>query len=343
MAGLDAHRRPPQAFQSLYKKYQAVPVQEIKDDGSIIEPASNPHTTQLHEHADVNEPKQGPGPKHVLELESTPGLQLVPKLLSPDEQVELVSMLLHRDLASPLHNTNIHKHYHVPYSLTISAAAQLSHSTGGMPSFFNLPNDARECFLPHDPTLHRPLTTTQFLNHKLRWVTLGGQYDWTAKAYPPSPPPAFPADVGALVRRACPQMRPEAAIVNVYLPGNRLALHRDVSEASAAPLVSISLGCDALFVAGLGRAAADTDSDADADGADGTAVVRVRSGDAIVMSRSARYAWHGVPRVLPGTCPAYLADWPAEERAAEAEGQFEAWRGWMANKRINLNVRQMFD
>lgn len=66
-------------------------------------------------------------------------------------------------------------------------------------------------------------------------------------------------------------------------------------------------------------------------------LLRIRSGDAIYMTQEARYAWHGVPKVLKGTCPDYLQDWPAED------GKYEEWRGWMANKRINLNVRQMRD
>lgn len=66
-------------------------------------------------------------------------------------------------------------------------------------------------------------------------------------------------------------------------------------------------------------------------------LLRLRSGDAIYMSEEARYAWHGVPKVLKGTCPDYLEDWPAED------SKYEEWRGWMKNKRINLNVRQMRD
>ncbi|KAG7147497.1 Alpha-ketoglutarate-dependent dioxygenase abh1 like protein [Verticillium longisporum] len=64
-------------------------------------------------------------------------------------------------------------------------------------------------------------------------------------------------------------------------------------------------------------------------------LLRLRSGDAIYMTQEARFAWHGVPKVLKGTCPEWLQDWPAEE------GKYEGWKGWMKNKRINLNVRQM--
>ncbi|KAM5357802.1 hypothetical protein ACJZ2D_015892 [Fusarium nematophilum] len=57
-----------------------------------------------------------------------------------------------------------------------------------------------------------------------------------------------------------------------------------------------------------------------------------------LISLSFGSAWHGVPKVLKETCPSYLEDWPARD-----DGEFDKWRGWMKNKRINLNVRQMKD
>lgn len=74
-------------------------------------------------------------------------------------------------------------------------------------------------------------------------------------------------------------------------------------------------------------------------------LLRIRSGDAIYMTQESRYAWHGVPKVLKGTCPDYLENWPAEHDGSEdGEGsKYVEWAGWMKNKRINLNVRQMRD
>lgn len=126
-------------------------------------------------------------------------------------------------------------------------------------------------------------------------------------------------------------MQAQAAIVNLYSPGDTLSLHRDVSEESDAGLVSVSLGCECLFVVGLGERE---------DGGDNL-VVRLRSGDAVFMSKETRFAWHGVPKIIRNTCPEYLEDWPAGEEG-EGEG-FKEWRGWMRGKRVNLNVRQMFD
>jgi hypothetical protein len=74
--------------------------------------------------------------------------------------------------------------------------------------------------------------------------------------------------------------------------------------------------------------------------------LRLRSGDVVYMSGKSRFAWHGVPKVIPGTCPEWMQEWPAGDRDVDVDcssGEFEAWRGWMASKRINLNVRQMWE
>jgi len=52
----------------------------------------------------------------------------------------------------------------------------------------------------------------------------------------------------------------------------------------------------------------------------------------------ARFAWHGVPKIFSDTCPGYLASWPND---GGLDVSLSPWDGWMKNKRINLNVRQM--
>lgn len=252
------------------------------------------------------------------------GLFVYPSLLPPNVQLALLDKLLHRDLADPRHRTNVHLHYHIPRPSDYgqkSTESYFHHSAGS------------SSFKPLDPGLHRPMTIEQFLEKKLRWVTLGGQYDWTRKRYPSDDPPQFPSDLKALVEDIFP-MKAEAAIVNLYSPGHTLSLHRDVSEECDRPLVSISLGCDAFFVVGL--------DDHDSTGQSRTAVLRLRSGDALLMSGKSRYAWHGVPKVLEGTCPTWMQNWPATTES-EIEGPYQRWKGWMSRKRINLNVRQMFN
>lgn len=176
----------------------------------------------------------------------------------------------------------------------------------------------------------------------MRWTTLGGQYDWTFKRYPSTAPPPFPSDIKNLLESLWTSTRAEAAIVNLYSPGDTLSVHRDVAETSGTGLVSVSLGCDAVFVIGV--------SSSEDEGEDGKGeqivTLRLRSGSAVYMSGSSRFAWHGVPQIVKGTCPEYLGDWPAgteDSGYEDGEGGFEEWRGWMKGKRVNLNVRQMWD
>lgn len=255
------------------------------------------------------------------------GLIIIPSLLPPKVQLSLLDKLLHRDLSHPSHKTNLHLHYNVVYPQATSE--------GRDSSFFS--TDALHLIQePKEQAVHRPLPMTSCLTRKIRWVTLGGQYDWTEKVYPSTPPPAFPRDVAGLVQGLFPAMKAQAAIVNLYTPGDTLSLHRDVSEECDRPLVSISLGCDGLFIAGLESPESSKPAS--------SLVMRLRSGDAVVMSGPARYAWHGVPQILTGTCPEWMQDWPAKARGGDESSEtFEHWRGWMAKKRINLNVRQMWD
>lgn len=239
----------------------------------------------------------------------------------------MLERLLHDNLSNPRHQTNLHLHYEVPYPNLTDGKA-----TNSSASFFSLSPNSTVKFEPKDLLVHKPLSISQVMQRKLRWITLGGQYDWTNKVYPQEKPPAFPADLAALLEGIFPDMKAEAAIVNVYSPGDTLSLHRDVSEECDKGLVSISLGCDCIFLVGLENQVQDGSGRPPST----CIAIRLRSGDAIYMSKDSRYAWHGVPKILAGTCPSYLEDWPA------GSDQFEDWQGWMQNKRINLNVRQMF-
>ena len=167
-------------------------------------------------------------------------------------------------------------------------------------------------------------------------MTLGGQYDWTEKKYPAEKPPAFPGDIADFVRHLFPNIQPEAAILNVYTPGDQLSVHRDVSEECDNELVSISFGCDGIFIIGLESEKCEEPK---------CVVVRLHSGDAVVMNGPARFAWHGVPQVIQNSCPVSLGDWPAvahdESKPRDGKHPYEDWRGWLSNKRVNLNIRQM--
>ncbi|QVM07306.1 hypothetical protein D8B26_002007 [Coccidioides posadasii str. Silveira] len=266
-------------------------------------------------------------------IRQVPGLRILPSLLPPAVQTELLSRLLHRDLSDERHQTNLHLHYDVSYPSASSDANGASALKGTQQeacwstnsSFFR--DNPTRTFSPKDATVHRPLSIQAALNSKLRWITLGGQYNWTTKEYPPGPPPAFPSDIGTLLHSIFPETTAEAAIVNLYSPGDTLNPHRDVSEECDTGLISISLGCHALFLVGHGNG-------------DSCAVIRLRSGDAVYMTSASRFAWHAVPKIIPSTCPDWLKTWPGGGDVPDEDSQ--RWWGWMAGKRVNLNVRQMF-
>jgi DNA alkylation damage repair protein AlkB len=248
------------------------------------------------------------------------GLLFFPSLLPPEVQMALLDKLLHRDLSNPEHLTNVHLFHDVIYPETEPGPCVTENIADT--SFFAM--DPSTTFDPKDCAIHKKMTVAQVLKRKLRWMTLGGQYDWTAKSYPDEQPPPFPSDVAGLLRACFPDVDAQAAIVNLYTPGDTLSVHRDVSEECDRGLISVSIGCDALFVV--------ANEDASI-----IETIRLRSGDTVLMSGPSRYLWHAVPKVLPHTCPAQIADWPATSN----QSAFASWKGWMQTKRINLNVRQM--
>jgi len=85
---------------------------------------------------------------------------------------------------------------------------------------------------------------------------------------------------------------PDAALVNFYDAGAgaTMGLHQDKDERGDAPVVSLSLGDRCVFRFGnperRGRPWTD---------------VELASGDLFVFGGPSRFAYHGVPKVLPGT------------------------------------------
>ncbi len=83
---------------------------------------------------------------------------------------------------------------------------------------------------------------------------------------------------------------PDVALVNWYGPGARMGMHADREEPSAAPVVSLSLGDSCVFRFGTAESRGRPWSD-----------VELESGDLFVFGGPARRAFHGVPKVRPGT------------------------------------------
>ena len=94
-----------------------------------------------------------------------------------------------------------------------------------------------------------------------------------------------------------------------------MTAHQDKSEINTvAPLVSISIGLDAVFLFGT-----ETREDK-------PLALYLQSGDVVIMSGPARKCFHGVPRVVADTLSPEWQDDPIYTS--------------MRHTRINLNVRQ---
>nr|WP_120490976.1 alpha-ketoglutarate-dependent dioxygenase AlkB [Corynebacterium lactis] len=92
--------------------------------------------------------------------------------------------------------------------------------------------------------------------------------------------------------RSAASFSPDMALVNYYPPGATMGLHQDLNEASPAPIVSLSIGDEALFRIGSTENRNKPWDD-----------VTLASGDVIVFGGPKRLAFHGVPKTRPGTLP----------------------------------------
>lgn len=126
---------------------------------------------------------------------------------------------------------------------------------------------------------------------RLGWVTDRRGYRYQAHHPSGTPWPDIPDAVLAIWRDLTGLARiPDCCLVNWYGEGARMGLHQDRDEGDFSfPVLSISLGDEALFrVGGTDRAA-------------GTESVWLKSGDVVLMGGTARLAWHGIDRVRHGS------------------------------------------
>jgi alkylated DNA repair protein alkB homolog 1 len=195
---------------------------------------------------------------------------------------------------------------------------------------------------------HKPLNMTQFLVKKLRWLTLGSQYDWTTRSYDKEKAMPFPADIARLVKGLFKSaFEPESGVVLIYGSKDYMPVHRDVSEECERGLASFSLGCDGLFILSREKDRQDhagEEGELDEDREMDMLVLRVRSGDCVWMGGETRWCWHAMPKVMAGTCPEWLEDWPVmKDGGAKGTKEFEKWKGFMKGKRVNISCRQVWD
>ena len=140
-----------------------------------------------------------------------------------------------------------------------------------------------------------PLSAAMTNCGALGWVTDRGGYRYQATDPESGEPwPAMPEAFLRLARVAAeaggfPGFVPDACLINRYIPGSRLTMHQDKDEADLhAPIVSVSLGIDAVFVlGGFERAEPGTR-------------VPLSHGDVVVWGGPDRMRFHGVRPLVGG-------------------------------------------
>lgn len=123
----------------------------------------------------------------------------------------------------------------------------------------------------------------------LGWTTDRHGYRYTTVDPDTGQPwPAMPEAFARLAHEAAAAagfdgFKPDACLINRYLPGSRLSLHQDRDEQDyEAPIVSVSLGMRAVFLFG-GHSRTDP-----------TAKVPLHHGDVVVWGGADRLRYHGV-------------------------------------------------
>ena len=123
------------------------------------------------------------------------------------------------------------------------------------------------------------------------WVSDRRGYRYEARHPDGMAWPSIPPSVLSVWRAVSGATRdPECCLVNYYSETARMGLHQDRDEADfSMPVVSISLGDDALFRIGNTTRGGKTES------------VWLTSGDVAVMGGKARMLYHGIDRVRFGS------------------------------------------
>jgi alkylated DNA repair protein (DNA oxidative demethylase) len=130
------------------------------------------------------------------------------------------------------------------------------------------------------------------------WVTDRTGYRYSAadpvsgKPWPAMPEPFLALAARAALKAGYPGFAPDSCLINYYLPGARMSLHQDRQEkALEAPVVSVSLGLQAIFLWG-GKIRGER-----------PLRIALHHGDVVVWGGESRLNFHGIAPVKAGSHP----------------------------------------
>ncbi|KAF5449332.1 hypothetical protein F2P56_029792 [Juglans regia] len=315
-------------------------------------------------------------------LESRPGFFFIPEALSVEEQCQWIRESLN-NFPQPPNRTNHNAFYGHIHDLFIAAnenkvlveeaGVPTSLESNSGPSVSNDDVHRWKFYGEHSVSSGgNPCKSVSaaVLLRKLRWSTLGLQFDWSKvifkmdymevifcavisihlllesrlglchyvqanRNYDVSlPHNKIPVALCQLAKRMAEpamlegeQFQPEAAIVNYFGIGDSLGGHLDDMEADwSKPIVSMSLGCKAIFLLG-GKSREDP-----------PLAMFLRSGDIVLMAGEARECFHGVPRIFTDKEHAEIT--PIELQFSHEDDH--CYLEYIRTSRININIRQVF-
>ncbi|XP_052205365.1 alpha-ketoglutarate-dependent dioxygenase alkB [Diospyros lotus] len=324
------------------KEPRAVDLSEVIDFKSILDSFNRngelpPGVSMLS--CDFDQP--------IFSLESRPGFYFLPGAISVEEQSHWIRESL-TSFPQPPNRTNHNAIYGPVCDLFPAAGEGKILVEEGCPSadrvsesnsLDNSVEGPRWKFYEESVASARANTSksipASLLLRKLRWSTLGLQFDWSKRNYDIYLPHSkIPQALCQLAQRmAIPAMPvgenflPEAAIVNYFGLGDTLGGHLDDMEADwSKPIVSMSLGCKAIFLLG-GKSRQVL-----------PLAMFLRSGDVVLMAGEARECFHGVPRIFTDEENAEIS--PLERHLSDQNDL--ALLEYIRTSRININIRQVF-
>ncbi|XP_062149852.1 alpha-ketoglutarate-dependent dioxygenase alkB isoform X1 [Alnus glutinosa] len=280
-------------------------------------------------------------------LESRPGFYFIPEVLSIEEQCQWIRESL-TTFPQPPNRTN-HDAFYGPVNdlfvaakekkvLVEEASVPTSLESKCNPSISNGDVHRWKFCEKHEESSRGNACKSilaSVLLQKLRWSTLGLQFDWSKRNYNVSlPHNKIPDALCHLAKRmAAPAMpkgeefHPEAAIVNYFGMADTLGGHLDDMEADwSKPIISLSLGCKAIFLLG-GKSREDP-----------PLAMFLRSGDIVLMAGEARECFHGVPRIFTDKEHAEINPFESQFSVEDDICFLE----YIRTSRININIRQVF-
>lgn len=168
----------------------------------------------------------------------------------------------------------------------------------------------------------------------LRWACLGYHYDWTSRMYKQDLKSPFPKELADLCNQLANfvglELNAEAGIVNYYPEGACMGGHIDDAEHTMEePIVSISIGCPAIFlIGGTTKDVLPTP-------------ILIRSGDVVIMSGDSRKVYHGVASVISHEDLAEYTGAAQSETVTWASVGDDVIKKYLEHARINMNVRRV--